>query len=144
MLHCYQDIDEDEQMVNEKLVVAATLHNLNNKLSSARASIIVALDARQNDQATTSVPFTQLCTMLNKHHSHTSFPDTTRHGLYDPRAFNSAIEAVVEEALAARANSSPPKRGPPPCRHGYEAGIPLTDRFHWHQNFPLPLQPHQR
>ena len=118
MLHCYQDINEDEQMVNEKLLVAATLHNLNNKLSSARASIIAALDARQDGQAATSVPFTLLCTMLIQHNSHTSFPGhqpaTTRHGLYDPRAFNSAVEAAVEEALAARADSYAPKRGPPP------------------------------
>jgi hypothetical protein len=64
MLHCYQDINEDEQMVDEKLLVAATLQNLNSKLSSARASIIAALYARQDGQASTSVPFTQLCTML--------------------------------------------------------------------------------
>jgi hypothetical protein len=58
MLHSYQDINEDEEMVNGNLLVAASLHNLNNKLSSARASIIAALDARQNGQAATSVPFT--------------------------------------------------------------------------------------
>jgi hypothetical protein len=74
MPHCYQDINEDEQMVNEKLLIVATLHNLNKKLSSARASNIDALDARQDGQAATSVPFTQLCTILIQHHSHTSFP----------------------------------------------------------------------
>jgi hypothetical protein len=46
MLHCYQDTNEYEQMVNEKLLVAATLNNLNNKLSSARASIIADLVPR--------------------------------------------------------------------------------------------------
>jgi hypothetical protein len=73
MLHGNQDIHEDEQMVNEKLMVAATFHNLNSKLSSPRAGIIPALYAKQNGQGAKSVPFTQLCTMLIKHHSRTSF-----------------------------------------------------------------------
>jgi hypothetical protein len=135
-------------MVIEKLLVAATLHDLNIKLSSARANILVVLDARQNGQATTSVPFSQLCTMLIQHNSHTSFlchqPATPSHGLYDPNAFNSAVEAAVEEALAARTDNSSPKRGPHPCRHCSEAGIPMADRFHWHQDCPLPLQPHEQ
>jgi hypothetical protein len=135
-------------MVNEKLLVAATLHNFNNKLSIKRANIIVALDAKHNGHATTSVPFTQLCTMLIQHHSHTSFhghhPATQRHGLYDPMAFNFVVKDAVEEALAAGAHSFAPKRGPPPCRHRFEAGIPLACRFHWHQDYPLPLQPHRR
>jgi hypothetical protein len=45
MLHNYQDINEDEFMVSEKILVAATLFNLNNKLPGARASIIAVLDA---------------------------------------------------------------------------------------------------
>jgi hypothetical protein len=65
MLHYYQDIIEDEHMVTAMLVVAATIYNLNNKLSEAcRANIIAALDARQNGQAIASMPFTHLSTML--------------------------------------------------------------------------------
>jgi hypothetical protein len=51
MLNIYQDINEDEFMVSEKILVATTLFNtlcLNTlctiKLSGARASIIAALD----------------------------------------------------------------------------------------------------
>jgi predicted secreted protein len=64
MLHRYQDVNEDEFMVSEKILVAATLLNLNSKLSWARANIIAALDARQNGLAAASIPFTQLSTML--------------------------------------------------------------------------------
>jgi hypothetical protein len=110
MLHRYQDINEDEFMVSEKILVAATLLNLNSKLSGARASIIAALDARQNGLAAASIPFTQLSTMLIQPHSHTTFlghhHHGQRHGMHEPRAFNSKVEAVVDEALIARADSS--------------------------------------
>jgi hypothetical protein len=58
MLHSFQDINEDEFMVSEKILVAATMFNLNNKLSGARANIIAALDAIQNGLAATSIPYT--------------------------------------------------------------------------------------
>jgi hypothetical protein len=46
MLHYYQNINEDELIVHEKLLVLVVLDNLNNKLTRARASIIAALDAK--------------------------------------------------------------------------------------------------
>jgi hypothetical protein len=146
MLHNYQDINEDEFMVSEKILVAATIFNLNNKLSGARASIIAALDARQSDLAAASIPFTQLSTMLVHHHSHTTFlghhHHGQRHGMHGPRAFNSAIEVVVDEALFARADSSHRRmRTPPPCCYCTEANLPLVERLHWHQDCPLLLQP---
>jgi hypothetical protein len=84
--------------------------------------------------------------MLIRHHSHTTFPGHHHHGqrhcMHDPRAFNSAVEATVDEALAARAdNSQRRKRTPPPCRYCIEANLPLADKLHWHQDCPLLLQP---
>jgi hypothetical protein len=67
MLHTFQELNEGEFLVSEKNLVAATLYNLNSKLSGARANIIAALDARQNGQAAASIPFTQLSIMLIQH-----------------------------------------------------------------------------
>jgi hypothetical protein len=39
MMHCCQDVNEVKHMVNEKLLISATLFKTDNKLSSARASI---------------------------------------------------------------------------------------------------------
>lgn len=151
MLHTFQELNEDEFLVSEKNLVAATLYNLNSKLSGARANIIAALDARQNGQAAASIPFTQLSTMLIQHQSHTSFhghhPPGRRHGMHDPQAFNTAVEVAVEEALAARADRSQRNRAPPPCRYCTDAGLPMADRLHWHHDCPLPLPscpPHQQ
>jgi hypothetical protein len=117
MLHTFQELNEDEFMISEFFLVAATLYNLNSKLSGARANITAALDARQNGQAAASIPFTHLSTMLIQHQSHTSFhghhPPGRRHGMPDPQAFNTAVEVAVEEALAARADHSQPNRAPP-------------------------------
>jgi hypothetical protein len=147
MLSNYQDINKDEFMVSEKILVAATLFNLKSKLSGARASIIAALDARQNGLAATSIiPFPQPSTMLIHHHSHTTFHGHHHprkwHGMHDPVAFNYVVEADVDEALAARADSSKRStRTPPHCRYCTEAGLPMADRLHWHQDCPLPLLP---
>jgi hypothetical protein len=88
MLHDYQDINEYEFMVSEKNLVAATLHNLNHRLSKARAIIIGALDNRPNGQAVASVAFTHLSTVLIQHQSHTSFQGHhtpgRRHGMHGP------------------------------------------------------------
>jgi hypothetical protein len=68
------------------------------------------MDAKQNCQSATSIPFTQLSTMLIQNQSHTSFPGHhqpgNRHVMHDYRAFSYAIEAAVEEALAARGDNS--------------------------------------
>jgi hypothetical protein len=112
-------------------MVAATLYNLNSKLSGARANIIAALDAIQNGQATASISFTQLSTMLIQHQSHTSFqgyhPPGRRHGMHDPQAFNTVVEVAVEEALAARADNSQRKRTPS-YRYCNYAGLPMAYR----------------
>jgi hypothetical protein len=39
MLNNYQDVNEDEFMVSEKVIVAATLFNLNNKLSGCEPAL---------------------------------------------------------------------------------------------------------
>jgi hypothetical protein len=60
--------------------------------------------------------------------------------MHDPKAFNSVVEAFVDEALAARSdNSQRNMRTPRPCRYCTEAGLPMADRLHWHQDCPLPL-----
>jgi hypothetical protein len=68
------------------------------------------VDARHNGQDATSIPFTQLSTMLIHRHAHMSFPGHNhpghRHGTHDPMTFNSIVEAIVEEALDARADIS--------------------------------------
>jgi hypothetical protein len=84
-------------MVIENFLIAATLYNLNSKLSGARASIIGALDAKHNVKLL-PLPFTQLSTMLIQHHSHTSFhghhhPDNYL-SVHDPRAFHSPIDTI--------------------------------------------------
>jgi hypothetical protein len=95
MLHGFQEINEDEFLVSEFFGVVVTFYNLNNKLSGARASIIVTMDAKQNRQAAASVPFAQLSTMLTQHQSHTSFPghhpSGRRHGMHDPHVFNTLV-----------------------------------------------------
>jgi hypothetical protein len=148
MLNNYQDIIEDQFMASEKYVLANTLFNLNNKLSGARASIIATLNAREIGIAATSIPFTPMSTMLIQHQSHTTLPcphyPSQRLDMHDPIAFNFVVEAAMEEALAARADSSQGSwRTPPPCRYCIEAGLPLADRFHWHHDRPLPLPPSQ-
>jgi hypothetical protein len=133
MLSSYQDTNEDEFMVNVKIFAAYILFNLN-KLSGARAIIIAAMGDKQNGLAATSIPSTQFPTMLVKHHSHTTFLSHhhhgQRHGMHDPRAFNYAVEATVDEALPARADSSQRrKRTSPPCRYCTKAGLPVAVRY---------------
>jgi hypothetical protein len=136
MLHNYQDINEDEFMVSEKNIVAKTLCNLNNKMSGARANIIGALNAGHDGQAATSIPITQLSTMLIQHQSHTSFAGHhhpgRRIGMHDPRAFNSFVEAAVEEGQTTRADSSQSRHIPPPCRYRTGACLLVADRLYWH------------
>jgi hypothetical protein len=109
-LHSYQDINEDEFMVSEQIFISTTLFSLRNKLSRARASIIATMDAIHNVLATTSTPFTQLSTMLIHHQSHTTFRchhhQSQRRGMHNPMALSCIVEAIVEEALAARADRS--------------------------------------
>jgi hypothetical protein len=85
-----------------------TLYNLNSKLSGARASIVVALDAKQNGQAAASIPFAHVSIMPIQHLSHTFFPRRyrlgRRHGMHYPLAFIIVPKVVVDEALAARAD----------------------------------------
>jgi hypothetical protein len=69
MMHNYQDIiNEDEFMVSVKILVAATICNLNNKLAGSRANIIFAMDAIHNVQGATSIPSSQLSTLLIQRH----------------------------------------------------------------------------
>jgi hypothetical protein len=97
-MHTYQEINGDMFMVNVELLVAATLYNLNSKLSRARARIIVALDVIRNGQGGISIPFTHMSTMLIQHHSHTSFHGHHHlgncRGIHDPRAFHSAVDTI--------------------------------------------------
>jgi hypothetical protein len=149
MLNIYQDINEDQFIVSEKHLLANTLFNLNNKLSGARASIISTLNAREIGLAATPIPFTPMSTMLIQHQiTHATLPcphyHGQRHDMHYPTAFNFAVEAAMEEALASRAgNSQRSWRTPLPCRYCIEAGLPLADRFHWHHDCPLPLPPSQ-
>jgi hypothetical protein len=84
--------------------------------------------------------------MLIHHESHTSFserhPPGRSHGMHDPQAFNYVVEGSVEDALAARADRSQPKRTPPLAERT-EAGLPMADKLHWHHDCPLPLPPSQ-
>jgi hypothetical protein len=78
--------------------------------------------------------------------SHMTFlgqhPHGQRHGMHDPKAFNTHVVAAVDEALDARADSSQRSmRTPPPCRYYTKAGLPMADGPHWHEDCPLPLQP---
>jgi hypothetical protein len=105
------------------------------------------MDATHNGLAATSIPFTQLSTMLIHHHAHTTFPGHHHlgdwHGMHYPIAFISVVKATFDARYSLHV---PTTRTAASAHHHIVAialkpALPMADKLHWHQDCPLPLQP---